>query len=132
MSLLVDTHIFVWWVENNPKLSEEQARKLEEAGERGERVNLSVMTLWEIAKLVSLDRLEVSRSLDQWFGQIEEDPRLNVLPLSGRIVLDSMRLGREFPKDPADQLIAATARCHGLRLMTADERIQRSGVVALA
>jgi PIN domain nuclease of toxin-antitoxin system len=41
-------------------------------------------------------------------------------------------LGANFPKDPVDQLIAATARCHELRLMTADERIISSGVVSIA
>ena len=45
------------------------------------------------------------------------------------VAAESARLGRDFPKDPADRIIAATARCHGLRLMTADENIRRWGKV---
>lgn len=40
---------------------------------------------------------------------------------------ESVRLGPEFPRDPADQIIAATARCHGLSLVTADEAIRKWG-----
>ena len=54
-----------------------------------------------------------------------------MLLLTGRIAAESTRLGSAFPNDPADQLIAATARCHGLMLLTADERIVESGVVAV-
>ena len=132
MNLLLDTHTFVWWVEKNPKLSTEQVTRLQEVERKGDKFNISIITLWEIARLVSLGRLEISTSIDHWFDQLEEDSRLSILPLSGSIVLESMRLGRNFPKDPADQLIAATARIHGLKLMTVDQEIIKSGVVAIA
>ena len=54
-----------------------------------------------------------------------------MLPLSARIVAESIRLGGGFHNDPADQIIVASARCHGLRLATADERIRRWGKVSL-
>ena len=44
---------------------------------------------------------------------------------------EGVRLGEDFHKDRADQTIVATARCHGLRLLTADERIRRWGKVTL-
>jgi len=64
-----------------------------------------------------------------WLEEIESE--LVVLPITARIAAESVRLGDDFPKDPAGQLIAATARCHGLTLMTADERIRRWGRVPL-
>jgi PIN domain nuclease of toxin-antitoxin system len=52
-----------------------------------------------------------------------------VLPITAAVAAESARLGRDFPKDPADRIIVATARCHGLRLVTADEHIRRWGKV---
>jgi len=82
--------------------------------------------------LTSLGKFKASFSLDHWFQELEDDPVIEILPLTGQIILESTRLGESFHKDPADQLIVATARYHGLRLMTADERIHRSGTVLLA
>jgi PIN domain nuclease of toxin-antitoxin system len=62
----------------------------------------------------------------------EGHPAVRILPLTGRIALESTRLGEAFPRNPADRIIAATARCHALRLMTADARIRDSKAVALA
>jgi PIN domain nuclease of toxin-antitoxin system len=44
---------------------------------------------------------------------------------------ESVRLGDEFPNDPADQIIVAAARCHNLTLITADERIRKWGKVRI-
>jgi PIN domain nuclease of toxin-antitoxin system len=56
---------------------------------------------------------------------------LKIFPLTPEIAADSVRLGDEFPSDPADQIIAATARHHGLKLLTSDDRIRKSGKVAV-
>jgi PIN domain nuclease of toxin-antitoxin system len=48
------------------------------------------------------------------------------------VAVESTRLGARFHSDPIDQVIVATARCHGLTLLTVDERIIESGVVAVA
>lgn len=131
MRFLLDTHILLWWYLDQPEIPSKFLPLLEEAKRRGEGVGLSIISLWEIAKLVSLGKLEMTVSLDLWFEELENDPVLKILPLNARIILESTKLGLDFPKDPADQLIVATARCQGLRLMTADERILRSGGVAL-
>ena len=131
LSFLLDTHILVWWRLDSSRLSASQARALEELERRGGRVSISSITLWELAKMAELGRLEVSVTLDAWLEEIETDPLLMVLPLTARIAAESIRLGSGFHKDPADQIIVATARCHGLRLMTADDRIHRWGKVPL-
>lgn len=132
MKLLLDTHILLWWYLDDPKLPDGYVKLLEVSESRNETLALSIISLWEIAKLVSLNKLRINFSLDQWFQEIEEDPGLKVLPLNSRIILESTHLGTAFHKDPADQLIAATARCHELRLMTVDERIIESSAVAIA
>ena len=92
----------------------------------------SARSLWEIAKLVERGRLELTQSVDDSLEQLETSALFAILPLTGRVALESTRLGGRFHSDPIDQLIVATARCHGLTLLTVDERIIESGVVAVA
>jgi PIN domain nuclease of toxin-antitoxin system len=65
------------------------------------------------------------------FHDLETHPQIELFALTPQIALESTRLGPKFHTDPADQIIAATARVHGLRLVTADHRIRKSGVVAV-
>jgi PIN domain nuclease of toxin-antitoxin system len=132
MKLLLDTHIFLWWCLGHPDLPEKYLNLLNQAEQTEQKVYLSVISLWEVAKLVSLNKLKINFALDPWFQELEEDPQLEILPLSGRIILESLRLGPVFPKDPADQLIASSARCYELHLLTVDERIIDSKTVAIA
>jgi PIN domain nuclease of toxin-antitoxin system len=131
MSLLLDTHIFLWWYLDHPKLSRKHRSLLANCEKKNQAICLSIISLWEIAKLISLGKFNISFSIDEWFEQILDDPLLEILPLSGRIILESTRLGKKFPRDPSDQLITATARCHSLTLVTKDERISNAKVVAI-
>jgi PIN domain nuclease of toxin-antitoxin system len=132
MRLLLDTHILIWWQLDRPELPAKYRTILETAEAKQEKFCLSVISLWEIAKLESSKRIQVLGSVDTWLEELESHSSIEILPLNSRIILESTRLGDGFHKDPADQLIAATARCHGLKLITVDERIRSSGVVAIA
>ena len=92
-------------------------------------MGVAAITLWEIAKLVQLRRMEFDRPLDAILREIEGHPMLRIIRLDGDVARESTMLGDRLRGDPADQLIVATARVHGLRLVTADERIRRSGTV---
>jgi PIN domain nuclease of toxin-antitoxin system len=129
---IADTHVVVRWLVDDRKLSREHVRVLERCERTGERVAMSAISLWEIAKLVERGRLELRQSLDESLGHIEASALFEVLPLTSRIAIESTRLGRVFPTDPVDQIIAATARCHGLVLLTSDERIIESGAVSVS
>ena len=131
LSLLLDTHILTWWRLDTGKLSAAQIRAIEAEERRGHGVAISAITLRELAVAVDRGRLSVGQPLDVWLEGIERSPLITVLPITSRIALESVRLGPDFPKDPADQIIVATALCHGLRLLTADERIRRWGKVLL-
>ncbi|MBI4366749.1 MAG: type II toxin-antitoxin system VapC family toxin [Deltaproteobacteria bacterium] len=128
--LLLDTHILLWWYLDHPSLPMTVAQRIE-ASEEHEGLAVSILSLWEIAKLVERGRFRPEFSLDEWFADLENDAGMWVIPLTARVILESTRLGPHFHRDPADQLIVATARCHNLHLATADERISRSGVVAI-
>ena len=131
MNLLLDTHVLLWWLGEGRGLSEAQADALNRAEARGEVLGLSAITLWEIAKLIERGRIRLHVAVDDLLLNLETHRRLQILPLSARVALESTRLGSRFHADPADQLIVATARVHGLRLLTADQRIRDSGVVSI-
>jgi PIN domain nuclease of toxin-antitoxin system len=96
-----------------------------------ETLALADISLWEAAKLVELGRLQLSISLAEFF-RLAVTPELTVLPLTLAIAERATTLEASgFYKDPADQLIVATALVHGLRLISDDTRIRQWGGVPL-
>jgi PIN domain nuclease of toxin-antitoxin system len=108
-----------------------QAQVLEQLEEQGQPVGLSAVSLREFAMMLHRRRVDVEMSLDVWLDSIESHPLITILPLTTKIAAESVRLGDDFPREPADRIIVATARCHGLTLITADERIRKWGRVNL-
>ena len=126
--ILLDTHILVRWFTVPARLSREQTRILNEAIRRRETVALCAISLLEIAILPPEGPLRMRRSLDELFGDLESSPVFRILPLTIEIAKEVSFLG--ILRDPADRVIAATARVHGLRLLTSDQRIIASNVVS--
>lgn len=131
MKVMLDTHILLWWLMGEGQLSKAQEQTLERMETSGQRFAISAISLWEIAKLVERGRISMKKSIDVFFEDLEEHPRIEISPLSPKIALESTRLGSSFPKDPADQIIAATARVLGLTLLTADQRILASQALSV-
>ena len=86
-------------------------------------MGVAAITLWEIALLVEHGRIGPTDAIEV----VETDSRFRIFPITGRIALESARL--RALRDPADQLIVATARVESLRLVTADRRIRKSRAV---
>jgi PIN domain nuclease of toxin-antitoxin system len=131
ISFLLDTHILLWWRTEFHRLSKAQTRVLEGLEEQGQPVGLSAISLREFAMMMHRRRISVEMPLDTWMDSIEFHPLITILPLTTKIAAESVRLGDDFPRDPADQIIVATARCHGLTLITSDARIRKWGKVNL-
>lgn len=130
MSLLLDTHIALWWLEGGDRLTVEQRRAVTAAERENEKLHIADVSLWEIAMLADRGRITVTQGVAAFLEELEGNARLEVLPITGAIALDAARLASSFPNDPADRLIAATARMHGHTLVTADRRIRDAAVVA--
>jgi PIN domain nuclease of toxin-antitoxin system len=62
-------------------------------------------------------------AVEQWLQQALACPGVQLLELTPRIVVESTRLPAPFHRDPADQLIVATARVHGVRVASADSKV---------
>ena len=130
MKYLLDTHVIVRWNLDSPRLSKVHRRILRDAERREMRVGVSAISLWEIAKLLETGKLRLAQSLAECLAAIETSRFVDVLPLSARVAIESIELGAKAPRDPADQLIIATARCHSLVLLTDDAVILEAGLVS--
>jgi PIN domain nuclease of toxin-antitoxin system len=117
--IILDTHIWVWWVLDNDKLSARQQEIIRE--NEVEEIAISSISIWEVAKLVELKKLELPRSLEEWFGEALNYPGIRVIELNPEIAIESTRLPGTF--HPADQIIVATARKLDCPLVTSDEKI---------
>ena len=119
--IVLDTHIWVWWVHEDEGLTQTQAEAIE-ANETSV-IGVSAISCWEIAKLVEYRRLELPCSLSSWFEQALSYPGVHLLELSPEIAIGSTQLPGKFHRDPADQIIVATARIHGCPLVTSDGKL---------
>lgn len=119
--MLIDTHIWVWWVNGDPQLKPEYQAAITAAQQTG--IEVSIISCWEVSKLVGNKRLTLTLPVLDWLEAALSYAGVRLLPLTPEIVAASTQLPGTFHKDPADQLIVATARMHGLALMTMDEKI---------
>jgi PIN domain nuclease of toxin-antitoxin system len=109
-------------------LTKAQLHVLAESERLREPVALSAISLWELAMMIERKKLLVTSSLNEWLDELESHPLLTILPLTARIAAESVRLDG-LHKDPADQIIVASARQHNLTLVTVDGRIRKWGHV---
>jgi PIN domain nuclease of toxin-antitoxin system len=125
---LLDTHVWVWWLLGDPRLADQDRAALD-ALPRGRRPVLCDISLWEVALLVQLGRLELNLTLESWLSVAASAAAVRVIPITPPIVAEMNRLPSGFHQNPADRLIVAAARTHDLPLATHDGRILRSGLV---
>ena len=125
--LLLDTHTLLRWLRDERRLSREQANTLSRAIQRNEPLAFSAVSLLEITMLANQRKVTFKTGVTEFFEEIQRNPVLRLFPLSYEIALDAGSLA--FLKDPADRTIVATARVHGLSLLTSDQRILASDLV---
>jgi PIN domain nuclease of toxin-antitoxin system len=118
--IVLDTHVWIWWISAPRKLSLRARRAIDEARE----LAVSAISLWEVAMLVAKSRLELDRDVGLWMRQALAAPRVSLASLSPEIAARSTKLGRDFHGDPADRLIVATALELNAALVTKDDRLR--------
>ncbi len=111
--------MWVWWVNGDDRLKETQRAAIDQADGLG----VSAISCWEVAKLVELGRLALDRPVLDWLQAALAYPGVRLLPLSPEVAVGSTTLPGPFHRDPADQVIVATARAHGCRVATSDRKI---------
>ncbi len=119
--IILDTHIWIWWIHNDSRLPE-TIREHIKANEEN-CLGINVFSCWEVAKLVELKRLTLHCPVDEWMSTALNYPGIQLIELTPEILIESTQLPGKFHRDPADQIIVATARIHDCPLLTLDEKI---------
>ncbi len=127
--ILLDTHALVWAVAESKRLSRVAAAAIRKARAQ-DGLAIAAITLWELAALIARGRIQA-------YGTVEASVRLlvegvTVKPLTAEIAALATQFPDDYPRDPADRLIGATARAEGLVLVTQDARIRRSPLLKTA
>jgi PIN domain nuclease of toxin-antitoxin system len=120
MRLLLDTHVWLWAQLQPEAISESTARVLRDPGNH---FSVSTASTIELARLCAQRRVEMKINLFDWIQQSLTQWRLDTIAVSHEIAVEAYALPSPFHSDPADRLIVATARRHGLHVLTADSRI---------
>ena len=120
--LLLDTHVWVHYINATPGLRAEAIRAIDKALVSGS-VFISVISIWEVALLVRLRRLTLHTSVSQWTEQAVELPGTSLIAFTPEIAIDSVDLPAPMLKDPSDRILVSTARIERLTLLTRDRDI---------
>jgi len=104
-------------------MSEPALAVLDQAALDKTTVFVSPMTAWEVGLLNARGRLVMSMSPRAWFEALLSVPGVMLANLSVDILIASSFLPGKAPRDPADRIIAATARENGMRLVTRDKAL---------
>lgn len=130
MKVVLDTHVWLWWLEEDSPLSARERDLLDDiAASRG--VHLPAICMWEAQVLHSKKRIPMPVPFPTWLRQATAPDLLTILPLDQGTVLGVEDLPATFHGDPADRMIVATARVHDMPLATHDAAIRKSRLVKI-
>jgi PIN domain nuclease of toxin-antitoxin system len=121
--IVLDTHVWVWWVSSSGELSSSAQSALERA-RLDNKIYISSISAWEVAMLVQRGRLELTMGVEDWIARSESLPYLQFVPIDNRIATRSTRLPGPIHSDPADRMIVSTALTLGAPLVTKDEKLR--------
>ena len=119
--ILLDTHTWIW-SHSATKLLSDTVKKLIKKTQTDQRAIASI-SIWEFAMMVVKGRINVKIDPKLWLDNAIKNTGITVIELSPDIALEACNLPGDFHKDPADQIIVATARIHNLTLLTKDRKI---------
>ena len=122
MRLLLDTCAAIWISADAP-LAEEAIGALDQAEDGGRPVLISPITAWEIGLLVARGRVALPIDPQAWFDRLMEAPNVELADLPPAVLIASAFLPGAPPRDPADQIIIATARGQDLTIVTRDRHM---------
>ncbi len=128
MKALLDTHILLWWLGDRDRLSQDQWKVIS-AADAETPLQVSDISLWEIATLHSLGRIRLKIPLREWLEMAVAPPLVRLHGISPAVATELTSLPDSFHRDPADRILVATARIIGATLLTRDRKISEAGLV---
>ena len=126
MRLLLDTHTFLWWITDHPRLSSRARKAIEEAAE----IFVSAVTAWEVVTKHRLGKLPDAEGRVARLAEIALEEGMQLLPLS---FAQGLRAGAysAMHRDPFDRMLAAQAELNDLILVTRDPLLKNFPVHTL-
>lgn len=124
-AVVLDTHAWIWLL-NGDAISDAAIEAVRAAAADG-TVWVSAISVWEVGMLVAKGRLRLRTPVRDWVRQALEAPGIRLAELTPEIALESCQLPGDIHGDPADRILAATARVQDAMLITRDERILAYG-----
>jgi PIN domain nuclease of toxin-antitoxin system len=121
--ILLDTHTLVWAVADRKRLSKAATAAILKA-QHEDGLALAAISLWELAMLVARGRIQAYGTVDASVRLLTEG--IIVKPISAEIAALAAQFPSDYPQDPADRLIGATAKAEGMPLVTPDEKLRMS------
>lgn len=128
--IILDTHIWIWWVHGDSNLRQNYFDYIQQ--HEAEGLGISVISCWEVAKLVEGNRMTLPLPVSDWLTEALAYPGIHLLNLSPQVSVESTQLPGTFHRDPADQIIVATARLYRCPLVTMDTKIRAYAHVQVA
>ena len=120
--IVLDTHIWLWWLHDPGKLSADADRLIQQEQVSGTLV-ISAISVWEVAVKVQSGKLAIHMDINRWYELARSYPSTVIEPLSPVDAIASTQLPGDFHKDPADRIIVALARRLSVPLLTCDRKI---------
>jgi PIN domain nuclease of toxin-antitoxin system len=120
--IVLDTHIWIWWVQNDSQLPPSYRHCL--SIEQSKGLVICSISLWETALLASRGRLLLPIPCADWMAKALTARGIQVAQLTTEVAIESTNLPGSFHRDPADQIIVGTARTLDCPLITLDGKIR--------
>lgn len=121
-TLVLDTHVFLWFYEGI-RISKRVGRRIEASAEAG-NLFIGAMTPWEIAIGARTGRIRLKGNVLQWIETAVRAIGAGVVPIEPAVAVDAVDLPGDWQHaDPVDRLLVATARHLDATLVTADSKI---------